>query len=235
MKLLHFIRILILLIIMIFVLKPGYHASAQSTINCHCFQNRSFDPADKFAADDYILATSFNSLLARSFEITKEQIVRLKMEEKVGQDDLLVGLKLAKITGGYLEQLLGLSGAGYSWSDIIMGMEQQKPIDGDGLALEIRSGLPVDVAGDRVADELIAEFYDVPVEDIHRYRAYGLSEKEIGLVLVLAHYIKAKPENFVNQYKKQGSSWSEIAFNLGLEPAAAGKLVLAFPDKSFSD
>jgi len=235
MKLLHLQYNLIFLIIIFIISAPGYHAMAESTINCHCFQYRSFDPEDRFASDDYILATSFNSLLARTFDISKEQVVRLKMEEKVSHDDLLVGLKLTKITGGYLDQLLGLSGAGYSWSDIIMGMEQQKPINGDRLAQDIKGGMPLKAAGDRVADELISEFYSVSTEDIKRFRAYGLSEKEIGLVLVLAHYDNAKPEIFIDQYKKQGNSWSEIAFKMGLEPSATGRLVLAYPDKKFSE
>jgi len=224
-------RYLLLFITLFIALVLGQNTFAESTINCHCFQNRSFDPGDRFVSDDYILATSFNSLLARSFDISKEQVVRLKMEEKVGQDDLLVGLKLTKLTGGYLDQLLGLSGAGYSWSQIINGMEQQGPINSDKLAQDIRSGMPVGEAGDRVADEMLGEFYAIPTEDIQRYRAYGLSEKEIGLILILSYYKDEKAENFVDQYKNQGRSWSEIAFNMGIEPSAAGKLVLAFPDK----
>ena len=235
MNLLHQRRHLLTVITLLIILTSGYQAYAESTINCHCFQDRSFDPGDKFASDDYILATSFNSLLARSFDISKEQVVRLKMEEKVGQDDLLVGLKLTKLTGGYLDQLLGLRGAGYTWTQIIMGMEQQAPINSDKLAQDMRSGLPVGTAGDRVADEMISEFYAIPSEDVQRYRAYGLSEKEIGLILVLSYYKDEKAENFVAQYKNQGRSWSEIAFNLGLEPSAAGKLVLAYPARQVSE
>lgn len=231
MKLLHSHHSFVVFVTLFILLTPGSILFAESAINCHCFQDRSFDPEDRFAADDYILATSFNSLMARSFDISKEQVIRLKMEEKVSQDDLLVGLKLTKLTGGYLDQLLGLSGAGYTWSQIIMGMEQQKPINHDKLALDIRTGMSAEAAGARVADEIIGEFYGVQSEDIQRYRAYGLSEKEIGLILVLAHYKNENPETFVDQYKKQGSSWSEIAFNQGLEPSAAGKLVLAYPSR----
>ena len=235
MNLLHQQRHLLTVITLLIILTSGFQAYAESTINCHCFQDRSFDPGDKFASDDYILATSFNSLLARSFDISKEQVVRLKMEEKVDQDDLLVGLKLTKLTGGYLDQLLGLRGAGYTWTQIITGMEQQAPINSDKLAQDMRSGLPVGTAGDRVADEMISEFYAIPAEDIQRYRAYGLSEKEIGLILVLSYYKDEKAETFVDQYKNQGRSWSEIAFNLGLEPSAAGKLVLAYPARQVSE
>ncbi len=222
---------LFLLALILLILGPAYNSFAESTINCHCFQSRSYDPTDKFAADDYILATSFNSLLAKSFDISKKQVVMLKMDEGIGQDDLLVGLKLTKLTGGYLEQLLGLRRAEYTWSQIILGMEQQDPINKDKLAKAIRSGMPVNEAGARVADEMIEDFYKIPAEQVNRFRAYGLSEKEMALVFILAYFKNQKPEIFVEQYKKQGSSWSQIAFNLSLEPAAAGKLILAYPAK----
>ena len=207
------------------------NAFAESTISCHCFQDRSFDPGDRFAADDYLLATSFNSLLAKSFDISKKQVVMLKMDEGVSQDDLLVGLKVTRLTGGYLEQLLGLRRAGYTWSQIISGMEQQDTINKDKLAKAIRVGMPVNEAGAGVADEMIEDFYRVPAEEVKRFRAYGLNEKEMALVFILAHFKDQKAETFVEQYKKQGSSWSQIAFNLGIEPAAAGKLILAYPAK----
>jgi len=212
-------------------LGASYSAFAESTINCHCFQDRSYDPVDKFAADDYLLATSFNSLMAKSFDISKKQVVMLKMDEGVSQDDLLVGLKAIKLTGGYLEQLLGLRRAGYTWSQIILGMEQQDTINRDKLAQAIRTGMPVHEAGARVADEMIEGFYKIPAEEVKRFRAYGLNEKEMAFVFILAHFKDQKAETFVEQYKKQGSSWSQIAFNLGIEPAAAGKLILAYPAK----
>ena len=59
----------------------------------------------------------------------------------------------------------------------------------------------------------------------------GLNEKEMALLFILVHAGGLKPEALVMQYKKQGRSWSEIAYNLGLEPDAAGKLILAYPAK----
>ena len=82
---------------------------------------------------------------------------------------------------------------------------------------------------------MIAGFYKIPAEEIKRFRAYGLSEKEMTLVFILAHFKNQKPEIFVGQYKKQGSSWSQIAFNLGIEPAAAGKLIMAYPAKQINN
>ena len=110
-------------------------------------------------------------------------------------------------------------------------MEQQDTINRDKLAQAIRTGMPVHEAGARVADEMIEGFYKIPAEEVKRFRAYGLNEKEMAFVFILAHFKDQKAETFVEQYKKQGSSWSQIAFNLGIEPAAAGKLILAYPAK----
>ena len=39
----------------------------------------------------------------------------------------------------------------------------------------------------------------------------------------------------MEKYKKLGMSWGEIAFNLGLELSAAGKLVMAYPARQIND
>jgi hypothetical protein len=62
---------LVFIILALSLAVPGRTISAESTINCHCFQDRTYNPTDPPASDDYILATSFNSFLARSFGITK--------------------------------------------------------------------------------------------------------------------------------------------------------------------
>jgi len=216
------------------VTQPG-NAFAESAINCHCFQDRTFRPAEPFAADDYILATSFNSLLARSFDIPKRQIVMLKMKEQVGQNDLLICLKIAKVAGVDLQQLLGRRRENQSWPTIIAGLEQQEAIENDRILAAIGSGMAVDKAGEAIADELNGNFYTVPAEAIHKLRAAGLNEKEMALVFVLAHVSDRQPQALVAQHDREGKSWSGIADSLGIEPAAAGKLVLQFPAKQIPD
>lgn len=72
---------LFLLVVVTFCMGQVYHATAAGTIQCHCFNNRVYNPAEKFAADAYILATSFNSLLARLAGLPKKQIVMIKMNQ----------------------------------------------------------------------------------------------------------------------------------------------------------
>ena len=225
----------IFITLFLFNLGSALHASAESAIQCHCFKNRSYNPADKFASDDYILATSFNSLLSKSFGIPKKQIIMIKMGEKVAQDDLLISLKISKITGEEISQILGLRRNDNTWADIVSGLPQQEKVKTDQLLEAVRSGMPAAEAGDRVADEMIARFYQIPPAEIKKLRVSGLDEKEMSLLFILVHVGGQKPQVIVEQYLKLGRSWSEIAYNLGLEPDAAGKLILAYPAKKITE
>lgn len=221
-----------LLILLFFCWGLTCHAIAESAIQCHCFANRTYNPAEKFEADEYILATSFNSLLARLADLPKKQIVMIKMNEGVVQDDLLIGLKIAKITGQTLQNVLDLRRGNNSWAEIIKALQPHESVNEDETSQAIRAGGDAEVVGPRVADEMIAEFFKVPSEKINKLRMSGLSEKEITLTFILNHVSEIQPEALVEQYKKQQRSWSEIAHNLGVEPKAAGKLILAYPSKS---
>jgi hypothetical protein len=204
---------------------------AESTIKCHCFTDRSYNPADRFAADEYILVTSFNSLLSKFYDIPKRQIVMIKMNEGMPQDDLLISLRIARITGIDLRKFLSLHRENKTWEAIITDLSQNEAIKKDEILEAARSGLPAEEAGIMIADEIIAGFFQVKPEKVQALRKSGLSEKEMTLLFILAHVSEVPPEALLEQYKKQGRSWSEIAFNLGFEPKTAGKLILAYPAK----
>ena len=225
----------IFIALFLFNLGSALHVFAESAIQCHCFKNRSYNPADKFASDDYILATSFNSLLSKSFGIPKKQIIMIKMGEKVAQGDLLISLKISKVTGEEISKILGLRSSNNTWADIVSGLPQQEKVETDQLLEAVRSGMPVAKAGDMVADEMIARFYRIPPAEIKKLRVSGLDEKEMALLFILVHVGGQKPQVLVEQYLKLGRSWSEIAYNLGLEPNAAGKLILAYPAKKITE
>ena len=225
---------LLLITLILFSLGSAAHAFAESAIQCHCFKNRGYNPADRFASDDYILATSFNSLLAKSFGIPKRQIVMIKMNEGVAQDDLLIGLKISKATGMDSGKFFRLLKENNTWAKIISGLSQQEKIKNDPLLEALGSGMPVEEAGARVADEIIGEFYRIKPEEINKLRLSGLDEKAINLVLILAHAGEQQPEVLLEQYRKQGKIWSEIAHNLGFEPAAAGKLIQVYPARKIT-
>jgi len=225
----------VMMLIICFYLGAPQHVFADSAIQCHCFKNRSCDESDRFAADAYILATSFNSLLARLAALPKKQIVMIKMNEGMAQDDLLISLKIAKTTGQELQKVLDLRRQNDNWAEIIAGLPLQETVNKDEILGAIRAGASTEVAATRVADESIALFFGTPEEEIRKLRMSGLNEKEITLTLLLNHVNEIQPEALVEQYKDKGKSWSEIAYSLGVEPKAAGKLILAYPAKKIPE
>ena len=222
---------LVYILLAFFLVVPGRAISAEITINCHCFQDRTFNPADPRAADDYILATSFNSFLARSFGVPKREIVMLKMKEGVGQDDLLVGLQIARTTGTGLKQLLDPRRQGLAWSAIIDDLVPDDALKKDHILEAIEGGIPVKEAGSRIADQRLGEFFGVQKATQQQFKENGLNQKEMTLVLILAHVGNRKPVVLVEQHDKENRSWSAIAAGLGIEPAVAGKLILQYPAK----
>jgi hypothetical protein len=204
-------------------------ASGQKAFTCHCFQNRSYNPSDRFAADDYILATGFNNLLARIFDLPHRQVVLFKMKEGVSEDDLLVGMYVSRKSGKDLQKILAKRRAEKTWNAILAAPSLENVAQQDEIFSRLSAGAQPSEAASLVADVVVREFYQVPPEKIQELHRAGLDKKEINLVLLLAHASKTRPEKLVQQYRKKGRSWSEIASNLGLEPRETGRLIQAYP------
>ena len=203
--------------------------SAESAIQCHCFTARTYNPADRFAADEYMLATSFNSLLAKSFNLPKRQIILIRINDGVPQNELLISLKLSELTGADPSRYFRQRRENKTWSQIAAGLAHEQSITNDTVMQALMTGKPAEDVATSIADDMIGTFYGIGTEEIRKLRASGLNEKEITLVFILAHARGQKPEALVDRHEKQGMSWSEIADSLDLEPAAAGDLIIAYP------
>jgi hypothetical protein len=139
-------------------------ASGQNGVTCHCFQNRSYNPSDRFAADDYILATGFNNLLARVFDVPHRQIVLLKMKEGVNEDELLIGMYVSRKSGEELEKILGKRRGGETWDAILATLTPESDAQHDEIFSRIYSGAKPGEAASLAADAIVREFYRVPPE-----------------------------------------------------------------------
>ena len=223
-----FERVKIPVLILFCVFLQGTALAATS--GCHCFNERAFNPADKFAADDYILATTFNSLLSRTFDLPKRDIVMLKMQSGVEQNDLLIALKAAKVSGTELKHLLGFREKKFSWQKILSELLPSENFKNDPALQGIQSGLSDAEAAQRIADHLLVEFFRVPEKVVMSLRASGLNEKEMALLLIMDKAGKLPPLDGARQHAKEGKSWSEIAHQIGIEPAEAGKLIIDYPN-----
>ncbi len=208
---------------------PIQNTFAESAIKCHCFKDRTYNPLNPTASDDYILATSLNSFLSGTFNIPKKQVVMLKMKGGVGQNDLLIGLEIAKVTGKDLQQLLDLKREKKNWSELISGLSADEQAKISDILNNVQSDESAKIVSGLVADEHLAGYFKVPLGKVKSLRASGLNEKEIALVLILADTGSTAPETIVLWHNRGGKSWSQIAHSMGIEPAAAGQLILNYP------
>jgi hypothetical protein len=209
------------------LLFPGPAASANMTAACHCFRDRAFNPADPFSSDAYLLTTVFNSLLTAHFDIAKRQIVLMKMQGGTSNSDLLIALHIAAQTGSDVDRLLALK-KNRTWRDAV-GELPVPPDAADDLLHQIRSGMPEEQAADLVMEKMISERFARQPREIEALREGGLELREIILLLTLADHSGIDPGSILAQHRQKNLSWSAIAHNFGLQPAAAGKLLSPSP------
>lgn len=200
----------------------------ESISGCHCFNERAFNPADKSATDEYLLATTFNSLLSRSFDLPKRDIVMLKMQGGVKQNDLLIALHAAKVGKTERKDLLSFRTRDFSWQKILSELLPADNFKTDTILQGLQSGHSETEAGQRIADHLLMELFQIPEKILATLRGANLNQKEITLLLILEQTKKLSPLDGVRQHSKEGKSWSEITHQLGVEPADAGELIIDY-------
>lgn len=212
---------------MFFLLIPAQAAhAAGDAANCHCFKNRNFNKTDTFASDDYLLTTTFNALLANEFNISKGRIVMMKMQGGVSNTDMIISLFLARETGVEVNALLDMKKT-QNWA-ATANRAKTKAVTPDieeKLKFITPQSSDEEIAG-RITDNLIIARFPSGRESLQQLKSTRLTAREIVLANTLADHSGTSVQAISKQYLDKGFSWSEIAHNLGLEPAGVGKLLL---------
>jgi hypothetical protein len=204
---------------------PGL-SLADSTDGCHCFRDRSYDPANKFSADGYLLTTTYNSLIAAVFDISKGQIIMKKMKGGVNGNDLLIGLYISIKTKQPLDLLLSIRDNGGSWGKIMTAPGMQAKIPADSVLSAINAGENTATIVRMITDNMLRTYYSIPDKRVQQIRSYSLDDKETSLLFALHRQTGTSPKQLVEMFKRQKMSWSEIAHHYRLTPAKVGKNLL---------
>ncbi|HEB49456.1 MAG TPA: hypothetical protein ENI89_02500 [Desulfobulbus sp.] len=213
----------LILLLLLFIL-PAWAQAGFSSNSCHCFRNRSYDPEDRFAADDYLVATTFNSLIAKSFHISKKKIVLLKMQGGVDPDDLLIALYLARKSGRDPDLLLDVRNNGGSWRQIMhasgLAGRQSDPV----LRALARGDSGRQVAA-LITDSMIMDAFGIDKNVIEQLRVTGFNGRQITVICALAGHANRTPGAIAAMYRQQKMSWAEIAARFNLTPKEVGKII----------
>ncbi len=192
-------------------------ALAGPPVSCHCFKDRSFDPASPAAADPYVLATGQNSLLAAAFGMEKKAIVTSKMTGAAGED-LWVAHWAAGKAGLRAEEFLDARSRAGSWAEALAGLGVSAGRLGDGTA-EVLARPGADVALARAAvDDVVASRLGVPPADLGAVRALGATDAEAVAAAVLSRLTGRPPSELRQAVAAGKASWGALYHGAGVEP-----------------
>lgn len=218
--------ILFLILSCLLILTLLSPAAARQTDNCHCFRDRSYDPAHRFAADDYLLTTSFNSLISATLSVSKRQIVMIKMKGGIDPDELLIALYIADKAQAPVDALLAIRDNGGSWQSILNSPSLQQNAGTDPVFANIAAGTTGHDLTSLITDAMIGMYYHARPEQISSLRSEDFSNKELGLIFALNKQTTTPVEEIAGMARQKKMSWSEIAHHFNLTPAGVGKTIV---------
>lgn len=202
----------ILLLLFFITLTHAELTWGQSTVNCHCFQDRAYDPQRTFEADPYFLATTQNALLANLFGLSKNDVVRAKMAGANG-DNLWVGHYLVKKSGNTYDEIQSFFSTGEGWDSVV----KQLSIDPEQLGPLFVAALnhPKKLAM-IVVNEQLVESLDVELLQLQRLRSQGANNKQTVIAVSLGELSNTEPVKLFTQVENGQSSWGQLLAEQGL-------------------
>jgi hypothetical protein len=195
-------------------------ARAEPTATCHCYQDRTFDPARPAAADPYILATTRSSLLSASFGVEKRSLVSAVMTGTAAED-LWVAHYAGAATGRPAPELLELHDQRGSWKGALSGAAGLDAPFAAAVAGGADSRALASLAVDAV---LVAKLHATPAT-LKALRDAGASPEERILATVLAARLEAPTLPLVLQVRAGRATWGQVLRDAGLTPKELDPLI----------
>lgn len=201
-------------------------AQAIPTINCHCFTDRSYDPARPAVADAYLLATTQNSFFATIFGVEQREIV-MKKQAGTLADDLWVAYWVAKRVGMPPSALLSERRKKASWNEIIFPLNLPRESLGTPFLRELRANAPDSRLAETVVDELFINYRLLDRTALAAMRKQRASNQELIIATLIGAKSGLPAERLLLQVRGKRASWGELLRNARIDSANI-KAELAF-------
>jgi hypothetical protein len=186
---------------------------AAPTVTCHCFRNRSFDPADPPAADPYILAATRSSLLSASFGVPKGPLVKAVMTG-TAPEDLWVAHWSAARTGRAATWLLEAVSETGSWRATLAGTKGLTPEFEASLA----QGASTAVLAGLAVDDVLATRLGAERASLAALRAAGATTEQVIVATFLSPRLKVPAADVLARFRSGKTTWGTLLQEAGLAP-----------------
>jgi hypothetical protein len=193
-------------------------AQAIPTINCHCFRDRSYDPARPTAADAYLLATTQNSFFATIFGIEQREIV-MKKQTGTPADDLWVAYWVAARSGISSAVLLSARRKKASWNDVIFPLNLPQASLGTPFLRELGANATDARLAETVADELLVNFRLLDRTALASMRKQHATNQELIMATLIAAKSGQPADRLLLAVRGKRTSWGELLRNARIESA----------------
>lgn len=195
------------LIYLLLLLLPAL-ASAESTISCHCFQDRTFNHRDTAAADPYFLATTQNSFISLIYTVDKRALVKAKMSGTSGTH-LWILFDVATRSQQNVDRVAELYSHNKRWSEVFKELKLTPQQLGEKYW---QLGNNPEHLADHIVDLQLNKQFGITAEDIKSWRDRGMNRKELILSIVL----EGEPVTISDQINSGMQTWGKLLYDQGL-------------------
>jgi hypothetical protein len=198
---------LLLCLIMLCILPVTAHAIP--AISCHCFTDRSYDPARPSLADPYFLATTQNSFFAIVFAADKTGVV-MKKQQGISSDDLWIAYWVASKAAAAPENLLQDKLRTGAWQSVIAPLRLSPKILSARFSNALNARASAARLSEAVVDELFLKDRLLAERDVSALRKAGASNQELIIAAVIAARMRPPVAQLYQRVKTGADTWGSL-------------------------
>lgn len=208
-------------LLLLFLLLLPFEAAL--AVNCHCFNQRDFDPANPGSSDPYVLATAGNSLLAAYYSAEKAAVVRFRMGGET-ETDLWLAFGAARAAGSKPEAYLEERAKAGGWAKVMGANTVAGEKLGAGFAESFAKG---EGEGARfLAEGAMKSLLKATEGSLAELKGAGASIPEATVALYLAMVAKVNPKDALVAAKAGGATWGRQLADAGVPTAMLSKQIM---------
>lgn len=184
-------------------------ADATPVITCHCFIDRSYDPAQPAMADPYFLATAQNSFFAIVFSIDKKSVV-MKKQGGTASDDLWIAYWIASKSGTAADSLLQARLKTDTWKNVITPLRLSPKSLGVQFSSALTANMPANRLSEAVVDEIFLKERLLAAGDLAALRRAGANNQELIIATVIATRTRQPAQQLYHEVKSASRTWGSL-------------------------